>query len=382
MVTSSTHQGVSRLLTRISTSRLPNPPAAIALAIWSRAISLGVRRHQVLKVENDAVGGQVARRLFQRPRVRPRHEQQAAARSDHGLVPLEASSSTPYHFKPGSESLVPVIGLWLAMRGYGQDTMAKSFPQHLLDGYRAFTSQRLPTEQTRYRELSERGQSPAVMVIGCCDSRVSPEVIFDAGPGELFVVRNVANLVPPYRAGRRRTTASQRGARIRACRRCASSTSSCSATRTAAASAPSPTTREPLSPGDFIGRWMAMCIEPGEIVEQRERETMQALAVRTEEAAIFRSLENLMTFPFVRTRVEQRRDGLARRLSRRRLRARCSRSIRKRRNSAACETASSELATARRLFRGCHSANCSSPTATAASRRFTPPSASRGSACG
>ena len=73
-----------------------------------------------------------------------------------------------------------------------------SFPEHLLEGYRTFTSQRLPTEQSRYRELSVRGQSPAVMVIGCCDSRVSPEVIFDAGPGELFVVRNVANLVPMY----------------------------------------------------------------------------------------------------------------------------------------------------------------------------------------
>src|SRR5919204_5194277 len=72
------------------------------------------------------------------------------------------------------------------------------FPQHLLDGYRTFTTQRLPTEQSRYRELSERGQSPAVMVVGCCDSRVSPEVIFDAGPGELFVVRNVASLAPPY----------------------------------------------------------------------------------------------------------------------------------------------------------------------------------------
>src|SRR4029079_4969695 len=70
-----------------------------------------------------------------------------------------------------------------------------SFPQHLLEGYRTFTSQRLPTEQTRYRELSERGQSPAVMVIGCCDFRVSPEVIFDAGPGEPFVVRHSGNLV-------------------------------------------------------------------------------------------------------------------------------------------------------------------------------------------
>ena len=69
------------------------------------------------------------------------------------------------------------------------------FPQHLIDGYRTFASERLPTEQSRYRELSERGQSPEVMVIGCCDSRVSPEAIFDAGPGELFVVRNIANLV-------------------------------------------------------------------------------------------------------------------------------------------------------------------------------------------
>ena len=73
-----------------------------------------------------------------------------------------------------------------------------TFPKHLLDGYRTFATQRLPTEQSRYQELSERGQSPDVMVIGCCDSRVSPEVIFDASPGELFVVRNIANLVPVY----------------------------------------------------------------------------------------------------------------------------------------------------------------------------------------
>ena len=73
-----------------------------------------------------------------------------------------------------------------------------TFPQHLLQGYRTFSTERLPAEQTRYRDLSVRGQSPEVMVVGCCDSRVSPEVIFDAGPGELFVVRNIANLVPVY----------------------------------------------------------------------------------------------------------------------------------------------------------------------------------------
>src|SRR5687768_9674593 len=73
-----------------------------------------------------------------------------------------------------------------------------SFPARLIDGYRSFLAGRLPEEQSRYRELAEQGQSPQIMVIGCCDSRVPPEVIFDASPGELFVVRNVANLVPPY----------------------------------------------------------------------------------------------------------------------------------------------------------------------------------------
>src|SRR5665647_645976 len=73
-----------------------------------------------------------------------------------------------------------------------------TFPKRLIDGYNAFAAGRLQKEQDRYRDLAERGQAPETMVIGCCDSRVSPEVIFDAGPGELFVVRNVANLVPPY----------------------------------------------------------------------------------------------------------------------------------------------------------------------------------------
>ena len=72
------------------------------------------------------------------------------------------------------------------------------FPQRLIEGHRAFLGAGLRREQDRYRELAESGQSPEIMVIGCCDSRVSPEVIFDARPGELFVVRNVANIVPPY----------------------------------------------------------------------------------------------------------------------------------------------------------------------------------------
>ena len=53
-------------------------------------------------------------------------------------------------------------------------------------------------ETARYRSLAREGQAPEIMVIACCNSRAAPETIFDAGPGELFVVRNVANLVPPY----------------------------------------------------------------------------------------------------------------------------------------------------------------------------------------
>jgi carbonic anhydrase len=178
-----------------------------------------------------------------------------------------------------------------------------SFPQHLLDGYRAFTSQRLPTEQTRYRELSERGQSPAVMVIGCCDSRVSPEVIFDAGPGELFVVRNVANLVPVYQpdGGAHGVSAALEYAvqvlRIRHI--VVLGHAQCGGIRAFIDDI------DPLSPGDFIGRWMAMFIKPGEKVAQREHETRLDFTTRIEKAAVFRSLENLMTFPFVRTRVER-----------------------------------------------------------------------------
>jgi carbonic anhydrase len=176
------------------------------------------------------------------------------------------------------------------------------FPQQLLDGYQAFTTQRLPTEQTRYRELSERGQSPEVMVIGCCDSRVSPEVIFDAGPGELFVVRNVANLVPVYQpdSGAHGVSAALEYAVsvLRVKHIVVLGHAQCGGIRAFVNKI------RPLSPGDFIGKWMAMFIKPGEVVEQRDRESMEDFTVRIEKAAVFRSLENLLTFPFVRERVQ------------------------------------------------------------------------------
>ena len=78
------------------------------------------------------------------------------------------------------------------------DTPASPFPERLTEGYRAFLDDRFDREKDRYEQLAETGQTPKILLIGCCDSRVSPEVIFDARPGEMFVVRNVANLVPPF----------------------------------------------------------------------------------------------------------------------------------------------------------------------------------------
>lgn len=177
------------------------------------------------------------------------------------------------------------------------------FPKNLIDGYRSFAANRLPAEQSRYRELSEYGQSPEVMVIGCCDSRVSPEVIFDAGPGELFVVRNVANLVPPYTpdgAARAVSAALEFAVQVLKVKHIVVlGHAQCGGIRALAEEA------EPLSPGDFIGKWMEL-LEPAlaEIGPRGAMSKQQFLAT-LERASVKRSLDNLMTFPCVKILVER-----------------------------------------------------------------------------
>jgi carbonic anhydrase len=181
-----------------------------------------------------------------------------------------------------------------------------SFPQRLLEGYSAFRAARLPTEQDRYRELAEAGQSPQVMVIGCCDSRVSPEVIFDASPGELFVVRNVANLVPPYTPddAQRAVSAALEFAvqALKVKHIVVLGHASCGGIR--AYTEPG----EPLSPGDFIGKWMAL-IEPAAAAAGPESKfaSREDYLTHLEQMSIATTLDNLMTFPCVRILVERGR---------------------------------------------------------------------------
>jgi carbonic anhydrase len=71
----------------------------------------------------------------------------------------------------------------------------------LVEGYRRFKSDAYVRQKARYDELANDGQSPPIMIISCCDSRVDPATVFDTTPGQVFALRNVASLVPPYEIG-------------------------------------------------------------------------------------------------------------------------------------------------------------------------------------
>jgi carbonic anhydrase len=176
------------------------------------------------------------------------------------------------------------------------------FPSRLTEGYRAFLDERFAREKTRYEALAEQGQSPEVMVISCCDSRVSPEVIFDASPGELFVVRNVANLVPPYETGGEYhgTSAALEFAvqALRVKHIVVLGHARCGGVRAFADDT------APLSPGDFIGRWMTLIAPAAERLGPRQG-SLDDYVAKLELAAIENSLRNLMTFPCVRILVER-----------------------------------------------------------------------------
>ncbi len=71
----------------------------------------------------------------------------------------------------------------------------------LVDGYLRFKSDAYVRQKARFDALANDGQAPPIMIISCCDSRVDPATVFDTTPGQVFALRNVANLVPPYETG-------------------------------------------------------------------------------------------------------------------------------------------------------------------------------------
>lgn len=172
------------------------------------------------------------------------------------------------------------------------------FPERLTEGYKAFVAARLPRERERFEELAASGQKPEIMVIGCCDSRVSPEVIFDARPGELFVVRNVANLVPPYESGGEYhgTSAALEFAvqALRVKHIVVLGHGRCGGIRAFADSSTAP-----LSPGDFIGKWINLVTPAADAIGPQGNQTLDSYAEKLALASIGKTIDNLMTFPCV-----------------------------------------------------------------------------------
>ena len=175
---------------------------------------------------------------------------------------------------------------------------ASSLPERLVDGYRSFMAGRYATERERYRSLAREGQTPETMVIACCDSRAAPEQIFDTGPGELFVVRNVANLVPPYApdGGHHSTSAALEFAvqSLKVKHIVVLGHGRCGGIRAAL-----DTDAAPLSPGDFIGKWMSLVGPAAEAVSANTLMTSTERQTALERISIRYSIANLRTFPCV-----------------------------------------------------------------------------------
>ncbi|WP_201401160.1 carbonic anhydrase [Kaistia sp. 32K] len=181
--------------------------------------------------------------------------------------------------------------------------MAKAldFPSRLLRGYAAFRDNRLPQESSRYKVLAETGQRPQTMILGCSDSRAAPETIFDAAPGELFVVRNVAALVPPFTPdGEHHGTSAAiefgvMGLKVR--HLVVMGHGRCGGITAYLAGREAPNLQ---APNDYIHKWISLlkpaealiCEDPAEAADRQRA---------MEFASIRQTIENLRTFPWIKS---------------------------------------------------------------------------------
>lgn len=172
-------------------------------------------------------------------------------------------------------------------------------PEHLIAGYRNFMNGRYVAEADHYKSLAREGQAPETMIVACCDSRAAPEVIFSAGPGELFVLRNVANLVPPYAPdGEYHSTSAALEFAVQSLKVkniVVMGHGRCGGIRAAL-----DTTSAPLSPGDFIGKWMSLIAPAAEAVSASTMMTTGERQTALERISIRYSIANLRTFPCVK----------------------------------------------------------------------------------
>lgn len=168
--------------------------------------------------------------------------------------------------------------------------------QHLLDGYARFRETAWPERRALFERLAAQGQRPRTMVIACSDSRVDPAMIFDAGPGELFVARNVANLVPPYQPdGSYHGTSAALEFGV-----CSLEVQDLIVMGHGLCGGIQALLSDTASMGDFVGPWI-------HLAERARRQVLACDApdrqLAGEHAVVRVSLENLQSFPWVARRV-------------------------------------------------------------------------------
>ncbi|MFC5069844.1 carbonic anhydrase [Flaviflagellibacter deserti] len=173
-------------------------------------------------------------------------------------------------------------------------------PRTLADGYRIWRASALPETRGRLAQLAALGQAPSALIVGCCDSRVSPETIFSAGLGELFVVRNVANVIPPFRPdGKQHGTSAAIEFALHGLsvpHIVVMGHSQCGGVKAYLNASEG-------SRGEFIGPWMDLIEGTKEDALARNPGlTGRALEQAVEEAAIRMSIRNLRTFPEIQRR--------------------------------------------------------------------------------
>lgn len=175
-------------------------------------------------------------------------------------------------------------------------------PAALAEGYGKFRQFKYARHAQRYMRLAVESQKPHTMVIACCDSRAAPETIFDASAGELFVVRNVANVVPPYAPdGQRHSTSAALEFAVHSLgvkNIVVMGHGKCGGIQAVVSD------MSPLSKGDFIGKWMADVKAVVDTVALPEGCSDHARHTIVERASVVQSLANLRQFPWIARLVE------------------------------------------------------------------------------